>query len=177
MPTAEAGLMSCLSRWTDDPLLDLAVKLVLGSAGDDLPKDFAEDRGRLYLGENWAEGLKQANAQIPHFVAQMRALGHGNQSEMSAEHAIARAKGWSLLPRPSLPPMIHKISKRVILWQCIQMSTEESAPSRVRYISRMQKRLSLSVCRSRLAPCACISLVPVAESSSIRPIDGVDEQG
>ena len=73
MPTPEAGLMWCLSRWTDGALFDLAVKLVLGSAGDNLPKDFAEDRGRLYLGENLAEGLKRANAQLPHLVAQMRA--------------------------------------------------------------------------------------------------------
>ncbi|MEP0945030.1 MAG: glutathione S-transferase family protein [Rhizobiaceae bacterium] len=73
MPTAEAGLMGCLSLWTDGPLFDLAVKLVLGSAGENLPQDFAEDRGRLYLGEDWAAGLKQANAQLPHLVAQMRA--------------------------------------------------------------------------------------------------------
>lgn len=72
-PTSEAGLMWCLSRWTDGELFTLAVKLVLGSAGDDLPSDFAEDRGRLYLGENWAEGLKRANDQIPHLVAQIRA--------------------------------------------------------------------------------------------------------
>jgi glutathione S-transferase len=73
VPTPEAGLMWCLSRWTDGALFDLAVKLVLGSAGDDLPRDFAEDRGRLYMGENWAEGLRLANAQLPHLVAQMRA--------------------------------------------------------------------------------------------------------
>ena len=71
-PTADAGLMWCLSRWTDGPLFDLGVKLVLGAAGDNLPQDFAEDRGRLYLGEDWAAGLKQANAQLPHIVAQMR---------------------------------------------------------------------------------------------------------
>ena len=73
MPTQNAGLMWCLSRWTDGALFDLAVKIVLGSAGDALPADFAEDRGRLYLGENWAEGLKAANAQLPHHVAQLRA--------------------------------------------------------------------------------------------------------
>jgi glutathione S-transferase len=73
MPTSHAGLMWCLSRWTDGALFDLAVKLVLGSAGDNLPKDFAEDRGRLYLGQDWAKGLKTANAQLPHLVAQMRA--------------------------------------------------------------------------------------------------------
>jgi len=73
MPTADAGLMWCLSRWTDGPLFDLAVKIVLGSAGDNLPEDFAKDRGRLYLGEDWAAGLKQANAQLPHLVSQLRA--------------------------------------------------------------------------------------------------------
>ncbi len=73
MPTKDAGLMWCLSRWTDGPLFDLAVKIVLGSAGDNLPEDFAQDRGRLYLGEDWAAGLKQANAQLPHLVSQLRA--------------------------------------------------------------------------------------------------------
>ncbi len=73
MPTSDAGLMWCLSRYTDGEFFTLAVKLVLGSAGDDLPRDFAEDRGRLYLGENWAEGLKQSNQDLPHLVAQIRA--------------------------------------------------------------------------------------------------------
>ena len=73
MPTADAGLMWCLSRWTDGALFDLAVKIVLGAAGDNLPADFAEDRGRLYLGENWAEGLKLANAELPHLIAQISA--------------------------------------------------------------------------------------------------------
>ena len=73
MPTTESGLMWCLSRWTDGALFDLAVKIVLGSAGDNLPRDFAEDRGRLYLGENWADGLKLAHANLPHLVAQLRA--------------------------------------------------------------------------------------------------------
>ena len=72
-PTSDAGLMWCLSRWTDGPMFDLAVKVVLGAAGDGLPADFAEDRGRLYLGENWAEGLKAANANLPHLAAQFRA--------------------------------------------------------------------------------------------------------
>ncbi len=72
MPDANEGLMWCLSRWTDGALFDLCVKIVLGSAGDNLPADFARDRGRLYLGENWAAGLKQANAELPHLIAQFR---------------------------------------------------------------------------------------------------------
>lgn len=68
-----SGLQWCSSRWSDGPLFDLSVKIVLGSAGDNLPADFAADRGRLYLGENWSAALKQANADLPHLVAQMRA--------------------------------------------------------------------------------------------------------
>lgn len=72
-PTADTGLARCLSRWTDGSLFDLGVKIVLGAAGDSLPEDFAEDRGRLYLGgDNWAENLRKANAQLPHLVAQLR---------------------------------------------------------------------------------------------------------
>jgi len=72
-PSPEDGLMQCLGRWADGALFTLSVKIVLGAAGDNLPADFAEDRGRLYLGENWAEGLKQANAELPHLVSQLRA--------------------------------------------------------------------------------------------------------
>lgn len=73
MPTADTGLVWCLSRWTDGELFTLGVKIVLGSAGENLPEDFAQDRGRLYLGDQWAEGLKQANEQLPHLVSQIRA--------------------------------------------------------------------------------------------------------
>ncbi len=100
MPTSQAGLMWCLSRWTDGELFTLAVKLVLGSAGDKLPGDFAEDRGRLYLGADWAEGLKRANEQLPHLVAQMRAplswlnaqLGDGRHFLLGPEAAAIDAQ-------------------------------------------------------------------------------------
>lgn len=71
-PTSDTGLMWSLGRWTDGALFDLTVKVILGSAGDGLPQDFAEDRGRLYLGPDWAEGLKKANAALPHLASQMR---------------------------------------------------------------------------------------------------------
>ena len=79
-PSADAGLMWCLSRWTDGGLFDMAVKVILGAAGDDLPEDSAADRGRLYFGQDWAEGLKAANANLPHLAAQFRApLGWLNE--------------------------------------------------------------------------------------------------
>jgi glutathione S-transferase len=72
-PSANIGLMWCLSRWTDGELFSLAVKIVLGAVGDSLPEDFAKDRGLLYFGRNWAQKLKQANSELPHLVAQLRA--------------------------------------------------------------------------------------------------------
>jgi glutathione S-transferase len=100
MPTSEAGLMWCLSRYTDGELFSLAVQIVLGSAGSDLPSDFAEDRGRLYLGGDWAEGLKRANEQLPHLVAQVRApfswlnaqMGDGRAFLLGSEPAAIDAQ-------------------------------------------------------------------------------------
>ncbi|MEP1206179.1 MAG: glutathione S-transferase family protein [Rhizobiaceae bacterium] len=82
-PTAEAGLIWSLSRWTDGALFDLAVKIVLGSAGEDLPGDFAEDRGRLYFGSEWVDGLKAANQSSPHLAAQLRAQLHWLNQQLS----------------------------------------------------------------------------------------------
>lgn len=85
-PTPDTALVMGLSRWIDGPLFDLTVKIVLGSAGDDLPKDFAQDRGRLYLGSDWAAGLKNANETLPHLASQMR----GPMSWVNAQLADGR---------------------------------------------------------------------------------------
>jgi glutathione S-transferase len=82
-PTTDTGLMWCVSRWTDGALFDLAVKVVLGAAGDGLPEDFAQDRGRLYFGQDWAAGLKAANATLPHLAAQFRAPLHWANDQLS----------------------------------------------------------------------------------------------
>ncbi|MDA9789605.1 glutathione S-transferase family protein [Amylibacter sp.] len=95
MPKSDAGLMWCFGRYSDGDLFSLAIKIVLGSAGDDLPSDFAQDRGRLYLGEDWAAGLKRANAQLPHLVAQLRApLSWMNEQ-------LKDRRGFLLGPDPS----------------------------------------------------------------------------
>ena len=67
MPGSSAGMVWGISRWCDGPLLDLAVRVVLGHQADELPADFAADRGRLYLGEDW--DLKAERAQLPHLIA------------------------------------------------------------------------------------------------------------
>lgn len=82
-PSAERGLMWCLSRWTDGEFFKQSVQVVLGSAGENLPKDFAEDRGRLYLGPDWANALKSANATLPHLVSQLRAPLHWLNDQLS----------------------------------------------------------------------------------------------
>ncbi|MEP5729978.1 MAG: glutathione S-transferase family protein [Sulfitobacter sp.] len=87
-PTSEAGLIWALSRWTDGALFDLTVKVVLGSAGDDLPQDFAQDRGRLYLGQDWAAGLKAANAALPHLASQLRAPFQWANEQLSDNRAF-----------------------------------------------------------------------------------------
>jgi len=86
---AENGqaLAWAFAQWSDGQLFEHAIKLVLGAAGDALPRDFAEDRGRLYLGPDWAEGLKTAHAELQHNAAQIRGqlgwldscLAHGRQ--------------------------------------------------------------------------------------------------
>ena len=82
-PTKDAGLAWSLSRWTDGELFSQAVQIVLGSNMEDLPADFAEDRGRLYMGPDWAEGLKKANANLPHLVAQIRTPFHWLNEQLS----------------------------------------------------------------------------------------------
>ena len=95
-PAGDEGLQWHLSRWTDGALFSLAVKLVLGSAGDALPTDFAEDRGRLYLGPDWAEGLAKANAEIPHLAAQMRAPLEWLEGQLSDGRAFLTAEAPSM---------------------------------------------------------------------------------
>ena len=52
-PSGSEGLAWGLTRWTDGPLFNTAISLVLGDRGHDLPADFAADRGRLYFGEDF----------------------------------------------------------------------------------------------------------------------------
>jgi len=99
-PGGADGMAWGVTRWTDGPLFDQVVKLVLGSAGDALPRDFAEDRGRLYLGPDWAEGLKQANADLPHIVSQVR----GQFGWM--DQRLATGRRFMLGDRPGLPDAV-----------------------------------------------------------------------
>ncbi|MGO1117947.1 glutathione S-transferase family protein [Rhodovibrionaceae bacterium A322] len=65
-----SGLLWALTRWADGELMDLAVKLVLVSAAENLPPEFAKDRGRLYMGPDC--NLMSMKNQLPHVQAQLR---------------------------------------------------------------------------------------------------------
>lgn len=71
-PDAKSGLPWGVTRWTDDRFFGDTIKLVLAGAGDSLPADFAEDRGRLYLGPDWKQALATARNEIGHIAAQLR---------------------------------------------------------------------------------------------------------
>ncbi len=94
-PGGAAGMVWGVGRWLDGALFDQAVSLVLGAALDDLPADFARDRGRLYLGPD--HDLKQVQADLPHVIAQIRGqLGW-------IEQRLETGRRFLLGERPGLP--------------------------------------------------------------------------
>ncbi|MEM1163372.1 MAG: glutathione S-transferase family protein [Pseudomonadota bacterium] len=96
-PGGADGMAYGVSRWTDTELFTLCVKLILGAAGEKLDPAFAEDRGRLYLGPDWAAGLKAANAELPHIAAQIRTqFGF-------VDDRLATARDFMLGDNPGLP--------------------------------------------------------------------------
>ena len=92
--TSDGDLMWCLSRWTDGPMFELAVKLVLGAAGDALPKDFAEDRGRLYLGirlERRAESCQCSPAPLGRSISHSAELVRMHQLSDNRDFLLGQA--------------------------------------------------------------------------------------
>lgn len=70
-PRDGAGLPFALSRWTDGPVFELAVRVAFAPVADTLPPALIADRARLYLGPN-GDFAKEA-ADLPHALAQLRA--------------------------------------------------------------------------------------------------------
>jgi glutathione S-transferase len=94
-PGGSAGLAWGVGRWIDGALFDLVVKLVLGAAPDQLPAEFARDRGRLYLGPDW--DLDKVHADLPHVVAQLRGQFGW------VDRGLADGRTYLLGDRPGLP--------------------------------------------------------------------------
>ncbi len=100
-PGGAQGMAVAVSRWTDGELFDLAVKIILGAAGDALDPAFAADRGRLYFGPDWVERLSAANADLPHLAAQMRAhLGW-------VDDRLSLGRDFMLGETPGLPDVLN----------------------------------------------------------------------
>ncbi|MFQ5994147.1 MAG: glutathione S-transferase family protein [Acidiferrobacterales bacterium] len=85
-PGGGAGMPWAVSRWTDGPLFTLVLSLVLGAQADELPKEFAEDRGRLYFGPNY--DLHALKRELPHTLAQLRAQYSWIEQRLSSGRAF-----------------------------------------------------------------------------------------
>ncbi len=97
-PGGGAGMVWGVSRWIDGELFTLAVKLILGAAGDSLLPDFAADRGRLYFGPD--HDLAAISADLPHVLSQIRAhLGWMDQR-------LATGRQYMLGDEPGLPDIL-----------------------------------------------------------------------
>ncbi|MDH3671586.1 MAG: glutathione S-transferase family protein [Gammaproteobacteria bacterium] len=94
-PGGGAGMVWGVSRWTDGPLFTLAVSLVFGAQADELPQEFADDRGRLYFGPDY--DLQAMKRQLPQILTQLRAqLGW-------IEQRLVTGRTFILGNEPSLP--------------------------------------------------------------------------
>ncbi|MBL6928986.1 MAG: glutathione S-transferase family protein [Rhodospirillales bacterium] len=102
-PNHSEGLVWGLSRWTDAVVFGDVVGAVLGSAVDQLPPEFASDRGRLYFGPDW--DLNEVGADLPHILAQLRpqfgwmdqALASGRNFLTGDQPGLADALGYYLV--------------------------------------------------------------------------------
>ncbi len=70
-PGGGVGLPFGLARWTDGPLFKQCIAVVFGAEAQDLPPDFAADRGRLYFGPDFS--LARLEGELEHALVQVRA--------------------------------------------------------------------------------------------------------
>ena len=69
-PDGRSGLPFALSRWTDEPMFQLAMRVSFAPLADSLPAALVADRARLYLGPSG--DFKKELADLPHTLAQLR---------------------------------------------------------------------------------------------------------
>jgi len=69
-PQGGYGMPWALNSWASGELFAQTVAIVLGSAAEELPPEFAADRARLYFGPD--HDLKRLAGDLPHMAAQMR---------------------------------------------------------------------------------------------------------
>ena len=102
-PGGGYGLPWALNEWASGELFNQTVAIVLGAAVDELPPDFAADRGRLYFGPDY--DLNRVALDLPHIIAQVRGqlgwldqrLSHGRDFILGDIPGLPDAAGYHLV--------------------------------------------------------------------------------
>ena len=92
-----------LGEWADGPLFDLVLKVVFAATAEGMPKEFAEDRGRLYFGD--ADAIPNFQKDFDVNLAQLRGqlnwmeerLSYGQKFIQGVEPAIPDALCYYLV--------------------------------------------------------------------------------
>jgi glutathione S-transferase len=137
-PGGGFGLPWALGQWTDTLLFELVLRVILGHAPEDLPSEFAADRGRLYFGPEW--DLKKVQADLPHSLAQIRAqfgwinerLAHGREfilGEPGLPDALCYYLVWFLRGRWPEGPQFLSEFPALAAWEERVMAIGHGDPS------------------------------------------------
>ena len=97
-PNNSNGMPYGISRWTDGPLFEIAVRVAFAPVADSLPPALVADRTRLYFGPD-GDMAKEAQ-DMPHTFAQLRAqLGW-------LEERLASGRNYLLGEQAGLPDLL-----------------------------------------------------------------------
>lgn len=97
-PNNANGMPYAVSRWTDGPLFELAVRVSFAPVADSLPPALVADRTRLYFGPDG--DMANEARDMPHTLAQLRAqLGW-------LEERLATGRGYLLGDQPGMPDLL-----------------------------------------------------------------------
>jgi len=94
-PGGADGMAWGVSRWTDGPLFSAIIAVVFADAGQDMPADFAADRGPLYFGPDF--DMARIQAALPETLATVRA------QFAWMEERLATGRAFMLGAAPGLP--------------------------------------------------------------------------
>lgn len=97
-PRGGYGLPWALNEWASGELFNQTVAVVLGSAVDELPPEFAADRGRLYFGPDY--DLNRLALDLPHLAAQLRA------QFIWLDQRLSQGRAFILGDDPGLPDAV-----------------------------------------------------------------------
>ena len=92
-PSINMGLIQISNHWSDQ-LFHPIVAVAIASSSDVFPKDFLEDRKRLFLG-NYVD-IESVKTQIPNFTAQIRAQFSWAEKSIENNHGYLLGKEASI---------------------------------------------------------------------------------